>query len=598
MIENKATNPLDKGYLDDNKIRLYYKKGQISLNKSENCKVITFDSLSQMLAFGKANANQNRAAMKAIYKARNRTDTEYQQLADKVADENGNWAKSQERWLILGTQAKLMQNPKALESLKKLGLQNGLLGTDVSKPIVQKESIKDQQEKPEPASIDAQATVPESSKKNISNQKAPDDANKANKVNLDNFDLMHDDLETYTGTVSPDKVKDVNDDLTGLTPPPEQEEPIYDQVKDVNDDLAGLTPPPEQEEPIYDQPDVPITESQTMSENEQQGETNKNVSQSETNNFEKGTVENEQNLQKAKEAQDAKRADPENMSDAELDKLFTDKDPMSPENQSKRLSTYTGDLTQLDPNKPGIIIQQVNCMNKMGAGLAGSLMKRWPKIADEYHKYCDGKRSEDLLGRAQSVKLGPSFFVVNSFSQLGYGRKGHYTHEDLLIKNIRRTSEAARKHNWTVFVPHNIGAGLGGGDWKTIYNGIKDLDNVILIKQPEQKQRYTQNNYDRGKSSYGYGHRSNYHRNYDKRGYGEGYQKESYGHYGNHYDEQYYGNHYRDNYNNGYRSRYNRDDGGRYREGYSERNYSGNYQKPDTRKSAPSQRDDNPDFDF
>lgn len=573
MVENKATNPLEKGYLDDNKIKLYYKKGQISLNKSENCKVITFDSLSQMLAFGKANVNQNRAAMKTIYKARNRTDTEYQQLANKVADENGNWNKNKDKWLILGTQAKLMQNPKALEYLKKLGLQNGLLGTNVSSPQAQKESIKDQQEKPKPASIDKeiQPKASEAPKKDASKQK---DSNEANKVNLDNLDLMHDDLETYTGTVSPN------------------------QAKDINDDLAGLTPPPEQEEPIYDQPDVPTVESQAMPKDEQLHKTDKNASQSKTDSFEKGTAENEQNLQKAKEAQDAKRADPENMSDAELANLFTDKDPMSPENQSKRLSTYTGDLTQLDPNKPGIIIQQVNCMDKMGAGLAGSLMKRWPKIADEYHKYCDGKRSEDLLGRAQSVKLGPSFFVVNSFSQLGYGRKGHYTHEDLLIKNIRRTSAAAHKHNWTVFVPHNIGAGLGGGDWKKIYNGIKDLDNVILIKKPKQKQRYTQNYYDRERSSYRHGYRSNYHRNYEKRGYGEEYHKGSYNHYGNYDGERRYSNHYRDNYDNGYDDHYSRDYGDRYRHGYGKHNYSDNYRKPDTHKPAPGQRDDDPDFDF
>lgn len=157
-----------------------------------------------------------------------------------------------------------------------------------------------------------------------------------------------------------------------------------------------------------------------------------------------------------------------------------------------------GDLTMLNPNKPGVIIQQVNCQNKMGAGLALSLKERWPKISQDYHNFCQNMDPNELLGRIQTTKLGPNFYCVNSFTQIYYGRNGHFTNENMLIRNIRKVSQHAKNHNWPVYIPDHIGAGLAGGDWNKIKNGIKDLDNINIVNfekgiEPKMENKQKQN---------------------------------------------------------------------------------------------------------
>ena len=110
------------------------------------------------------------------------------------------------------------------------------------------------------------------------------------------------------------------------------------------------------------------------------------------------------------------------------------------------------DITAL---KKGILIQQVNCQNTMGSGVAKAIYLKWPQI------------NEDLL-------------VINSFTQLTYGRTGKHTNEDLLIKNIK---EIANKYNnKTIVIPYLIGCGLGGGNWNYIFKNIKNINNLLICK--------------------------------------------------------------------------------------------------------------------
>ncbi len=146
-------------------------------------------------------------------------------------------------------------------------------------------------------------------------------------------------------------------------------------------------------------------------------------------------------------------------------------------------NSFKGDLTTLNPNKDkGVIIQQVNCQGVMGAGLAKSLYTRWPKIRSEYYKYCQGKTPNQLLGHMQAIKLGREFYCVNSFTQKNYGRYGHFTSEKLLINNIVKVCQHGQMHNWQVYVPEKIGAGLAGGNWSEIKQGIEGLNNLNIVK--------------------------------------------------------------------------------------------------------------------
>lgn len=135
------------------------------------------------------------------------------------------------------------------------------------------------------------------------------------------------------------------------------------------------------------------------------------------------------------------------------------------------LHSISGDLTTLSGNF--IIVQQVNCQNVMGAGLAKSLMTRWPQIASDYHAYCYGKSDAELLGHVQTTVLGEQQFVCNVFGQRFYGRHGHFTNEDKLLSAVKVIIKHAASANLPVYIPANLGSGLAGGDKNRIVAGIK-----------------------------------------------------------------------------------------------------------------------------
>lgn len=142
-----------------------------------------------------------------------------------------------------------------------------------------------------------------------------------------------------------------------------------------------------------------------------------------------------------------------------------------------------GDITTI---KSGIILHQVNCQDAMGAGVARALFLKWPKVKTQYHLFNKNKQPEQLLGELDIFFVDKNIMVANSYSQLNFGYSNKkFTDEQLLINNIINISQ--KYPNQTIYIPFKIGAGLGGGDWDTIYNGIKNLDNVTIIELKEPK---------------------------------------------------------------------------------------------------------------
>lgn len=148
------------------------------------------------------------------------------------------------------------------------------------------------------------------------------------------------------------------------------------------------------------------------------------------------------------------------------------------------------DLTALPVSK-FVIAQQVNCQNRMGAGLALALMRKWPTVARKYHEFCNsnlrhGGQPRNLLGRAQGVCVGPEQYVCNLFGQEHYGHSGHYTNETALLHGIELVLRSADNHNLPVYIPANIGSGLAGGDRSVIQSGIRKIaqhhdTNIYLV---------------------------------------------------------------------------------------------------------------------
>jgi O-acetyl-ADP-ribose deacetylase (regulator of RNase III) len=128
-----------------------------------------------------------------------------------------------------------------------------------------------------------------------------------------------------------------------------------------------------------------------------------------------------------------------------------------------------------------IIVQQVNCLGVMGAGLAKSIYQRYPEVLKEYRKFCAKPKAQaySLLGMVNYVDTYDDRIVANVFGQVGI-RKGRddkkvYTDTNALLKGISNVKRLAEENNFSVAIPTYIGCGLANGDWNEIKNGIEEV---------------------------------------------------------------------------------------------------------------------------
>ena len=125
-------------------------------------------------------------------------------------------------------------------------------------------------------------------------------------------------------------------------------------------------------------------------------------------------------------------------------------------------------MTNILNTKKGIIVHQVNCKGVMGCGIASAIRKKWPKVYFLYKK--EANRAE--LGNIQAVKINDELFVVNMFSQFGYGRDKRYTDYDAIKTCLEKTAMLAKLLNLDVYIPYKVGCGNAGGNWATVLDII------------------------------------------------------------------------------------------------------------------------------
>lgn len=135
------------------------------------------------------------------------------------------------------------------------------------------------------------------------------------------------------------------------------------------------------------------------------------------------------------------------------------------------------------------ICHQVNCQNMMGAGVAKAIYTKWPEVKSEYHRFCEGKRPRDLLGKAQIVQLhdfpAGNKVVVNIFGQLNCGHdKICYTRYDALATAFDKLNQLAACK--TLAFPYGFGCGLANGDWmqveRLMLEHLTNVDVTIYMK--------------------------------------------------------------------------------------------------------------------
>lgn len=153
----------------------------------------------------------------------------------------------------------------------------------------------------------------------------------------------------------------------------------------------------------------------------------------------------------------------------------------------------------------GLILHQTNCLGAMG-GLAGAIAQKWPIVKSEYLELiiANSKQPWKLLGTYQTISVGENLRVLNVFGQYDIG--GHYAGRKTeygtllnalkLVANTEFPKDKQTIENLIddeidyiedIYIPFQIGCGLGGGNWKIVRGIIEEsfknsAKNVYICK--------------------------------------------------------------------------------------------------------------------
>lgn len=118
----------------------------------------------------------------------------------------------------------------------------------------------------------------------------------------------------------------------------------------------------------------------------------------------------------------------------------------------------------LDVTTHGIICHQVNCMGRMGAGIALAIRKQWPIV---YIDYMNAYKNDQLfLGNVIfSEIVKGKLYVASLCGQYDYGRHDLYTDYNAVKRCLLKVSEY-KTAGFVINIPKGMGCSLAGGSWK------------------------------------------------------------------------------------------------------------------------------------
>lgn len=150
------------------------------------------------------------------------------------------------------------------------------------------------------------------------------------------------------------------------------------------------------------------------------------------------------------------------------------------------INVIQGDLLQVTD---GVILHGCNCQGVYGAGVARQIALMYPEAkASCIHRVrqCDWYRTprRELLGEVDFVRVTPTLWIANAFTQEFYGREPGVIYSDLssIQAAVEKVSDKVSTLSLgspckpTISFPC-IGAGLAGGDWGRISKVIELISN-------------------------------------------------------------------------------------------------------------------------
>lgn len=147
-----------------------------------------------------------------------------------------------------------------------------------------------------------------------------------------------------------------------------------------------------------------------------------------------------------------------------------------------------GDLFETDCD---IIAHGCNCRGVMGSGVALVVRNKYPKA---YNMYLE-KDVEDgwELGDVQTVLQNDGKYIANCATQFHFLPRGmNHADYDAIRTCMEKLKRFAKDKGLSVAIP-KIGAGLAGGNWRTIESIINevfnDYDITVYFLEPVKLER-------------------------------------------------------------------------------------------------------------
>lgn len=130
-----------------------------------------------------------------------------------------------------------------------------------------------------------------------------------------------------------------------------------------------------------------------------------------------------------------------------------------------------------------IICHQVNCMGKMGSGIALQVRNRFGYVYEEYKALCERCEPGEMIGTvlfSERREEDGGGYIANIFGQIAFGYDGaQYTIVEALENGIGTVFEFANKiaqenaRPAKVAFPARIGCVRGGANWDDVLKDIK-----------------------------------------------------------------------------------------------------------------------------
>jgi len=119
-----------------------------------------------------------------------------------------------------------------------------------------------------------------------------------------------------------------------------------------------------------------------------------------------------------------------------------------------------------------IICHQVNEHKIMGGGLALQIARLYPKVEEEYIKYCDSfnEKNKDVYGEWQICQAKGEQFIFNCFTQQHF-----ITRYDLVKKVFKQIKLYCKQRDLSICIPYKYGCGIANGEWEQVESILLDI---------------------------------------------------------------------------------------------------------------------------